>query len=318
VNTIPTVSVIGAGLSGLAAARSLKEQGIDCIIYEKSRSYGGRCASRLWNQHVVDHGVPFFDLGDPDFEKLFRSIAGPHGLEIEEGIEDESGRILNGRGARGYHAQGNNRFARALADGLTVFHEHTASSVRRSREGWLLEFAEGKKAGPYRHLILTCPWPQSAHLLGLPRNNVRYDACLTAFFSYLKHPHSREGCFAVESKSGPVAWSALENQKKGRIRDGEMVFVAHSSPAFAAEYFEAGREMWAEILQQEVEKIWSLDPAKRIDCFTHRWKFSKRHSPGSLPELPEGILLAGDSCCESDVCSVLQSGQKAAGLLING
>jgi len=67
-------AIIGAGLSGLSAARHLAAQGLRVVIVEKSHGVGGRAATRRiqlpdGTQHLIDHGAQFFTARDP----LFRS-----------------------------------------------------------------------------------------------------------------------------------------------------------------------------------------------------------------------------------------------------
>ena len=59
----PRVAIIGAGLTGLSAARRLIEAGIETELFEKSRGVSGRAATRRLEFHDLtlrfDHGSPF-------------------------------------------------------------------------------------------------------------------------------------------------------------------------------------------------------------------------------------------------------------------
>ena len=54
------VLIIGAGLAGLMAANSLKEQGWQVTLVDKGRSVGGRLATRRIGPGRADHGTQFF------------------------------------------------------------------------------------------------------------------------------------------------------------------------------------------------------------------------------------------------------------------
>lgn len=56
------VGIVGAGLSGMAAARALVDAGHPVVVVEKSRGVGGRLAARRVEGAVVDHGAPVIDL----------------------------------------------------------------------------------------------------------------------------------------------------------------------------------------------------------------------------------------------------------------
>ena len=59
------IAVIGAGLSGLAAARRVIAQGHDAVVFEKSRGLGGRLATRRTDDGMpLDHGAPALEAPD--------------------------------------------------------------------------------------------------------------------------------------------------------------------------------------------------------------------------------------------------------------
>ena len=48
------VAVLGAGVSGLSAARILKEKGVDVTIFEKEKTVGGLARTRFTNGYLYD------------------------------------------------------------------------------------------------------------------------------------------------------------------------------------------------------------------------------------------------------------------------
>ena len=55
-----TSIIVGAGISGLAAAYSLKKRGIDPLVFEEKDLPGGRTAGIRRDGFVLDHGAQFF------------------------------------------------------------------------------------------------------------------------------------------------------------------------------------------------------------------------------------------------------------------
>ena len=53
------ITIIGAGLSGLTAADSLKDHA-EITIFEKARSVGGRMLNRRAEPYFFDHGAQYF------------------------------------------------------------------------------------------------------------------------------------------------------------------------------------------------------------------------------------------------------------------
>ena len=72
------VAVIGAGLAGLVCARSLQDKA-EVQVFEKSRGYGGRMATRRHAGHRFDHGAQFFTAKSKTFQDFLRPL-------IEKGV----------------------------------------------------------------------------------------------------------------------------------------------------------------------------------------------------------------------------------------
>lgn len=62
------IAVIGAGMSGLTAARRLAKAGATVTVFEKSRGLGGRLATRRTDGGPADHGAQYFTAREPAFK----------------------------------------------------------------------------------------------------------------------------------------------------------------------------------------------------------------------------------------------------------
>ena len=63
-----TCLIIGAGMSGLLAARRLQQSGLKVTVLDKGRGLGGRMATRRILDGVFDHGAQFFTVRAPAFQ----------------------------------------------------------------------------------------------------------------------------------------------------------------------------------------------------------------------------------------------------------
>ena len=63
------VAVIGAGMAGVACARTLAQAGCHVTLLEKSRGYGGRMSTRQTEFGGFDHGAQYFTARDDRFQK---------------------------------------------------------------------------------------------------------------------------------------------------------------------------------------------------------------------------------------------------------
>ena len=81
-----TIIVIGAGISGLAAAYELQKAGQEVIILEARDHVGGRMTTVDWGGFKVDIGAKFVTTSDKSLLDMVRTL----GLE-DQLVRDESG-----------------------------------------------------------------------------------------------------------------------------------------------------------------------------------------------------------------------------------
>lgn len=315
----PHVAIIGAGISGLACGRAVAGAGAGVVVFEKSRSLGGRLATRRWEGHVVDHGAPWFsavpaglqDLCGDSLQRLTTPV-----LDQQTGLPD-----TGPPDGRWYLPAGNNRLGQRLAEGLELRLESMVEAIAPDAPG---RWRVGDEL--YDAVVLTAPWPQSRRLLEpwlppVPPTEPRYVKTLTAFFEYEGDPSGPAAAWAGQehgpSGHGGLARTLCENHKPGRILDGRTVIVAHATPAFSKEHFEAAREDWSATLEATVRGVWQQSQPPRA-VYTHRWGFSTVEEPWPEPPvLPAGLVLAGDALAGSRIGPVYQSGLAAARLVLD-
>lgn len=305
------IGIIGAGISGLVCARALHRAGKQVTLLEKSRSLGGRCATRKFGDHVVDHGLQYFTLRDPAVRKEVEEVAGDGLQKIAAPIlqAEPKGTVYRQGEERFYLRSGNNRLGQLLAAGVEVVTETEVPRLEKGGRKWQV-------AGREFDLVVSCaPWPQTSALLGIRIPESGYDPCLTVLLEYLVGRSGAEGAYARIDVSGsdPLAWIACENVKAGRVADGCTVYVIQASPEYSRQHLEQNPEYWASDLQVLLEKVWNLDSSKRGSVFAHRWRYARRKENVPVPnDLPKGIFLCGDSLTDSRLESVWKSGLDVA------
>ncbi len=65
----PSVAVIGAGIAGLSAAKTLMQKGVNVTLFEKSRGLGGRASTRRLPWANIELGVQYFTVQTPEFSQ---------------------------------------------------------------------------------------------------------------------------------------------------------------------------------------------------------------------------------------------------------
>ena len=298
-------------MAGVGCATALWEAGIQVSIFEKSKVFGGRCATRKLDGLSMDHGAQFFTARSPEFSAKTQAACGLNLQQINAPVLNESGRPIRTNTPRLYHLLGNRQLAadlgHPLAPNFEVEVSHVEEGTGINRGKW------GVNGVFFDAVVSTAPWPQTAKIFSLPETKASaYLPCLTVLLLYegawLGRSTQR---YAVSDHSGhPLYWSACENHKRGRIPPGVTAIVVQASVSFSLEHLESPLEAWAPLLCSLVEERWELPPNARATKHRHLWRYARISKPATLPALPEGLFYAGDALGESRVESAWLSGRK--------
>lgn len=239
------IVIVGAGLSGLSAARRLARADRHVMLLDKGRSVGGRLATRRLAGGRADHGAQFFTVRSDEFRlTVERWLAQGLAFKWSRGWSDGSVMDTPQEGFARYAIRdGMNALARELAHGLDVWTDTRVTAIRHEAEGWAVEADNGLIVRA-RTLVLTPPVPQSLALLDegaveLARGDrevleaIHYAPCLCGLFAVdgsavLPYPG------ALQRPEHPIAWIA-DNERKGI--SATRIITIHVSP-------EASRERW--------------------------------------------------------------------------
>ncbi len=287
-----TIAVVGAGIAGLLLARELKARGEDVVVLEKSRSLGGRLATKRVGEAVFDSGAQYFTAKSERFAAMVAAWAA-------------SGVVAPWPGASAHRwiaKPGMNALGKFLAEGLDVRRESKVVKVQRAEGAWELTI-ENQAARRVGRLVLTAPMPQSWALLqaggvDLPQTLAGELAALT-YHPCLALLLTLEGPSAVPAEgvalaAGPVRWIA-DNFKKGISPGMAAAVTVQLSPAFAAEHYEKTETELAALVVPGIKTILG---APVVKVALHRWKFSEPAATYAEPCVwlaERGLGLAGDA-----------------------
>ncbi len=286
-----TTVIIGAGMSGLIAAKALQIEGAQVMVLEKSRGLGGRLATKRVGDAVFDQGAQYFTVKDPLFESW---VAGWQVIGAVSPWPESAHRRFIGRPSM-------TAVAKTLADGVEVKRDHKVTKITRVGERWCIEVENHGYICAAR-VVLTSPVPQSLALLAaggveLPAElaselaKLTYSPCL-ALLVTLTGP-CRLPVDGVTKAEGDVRWAA-DNQRKG-VSPLVAAVTLHLSAEFSTRHYGLGEAEVLELVRSEAEQLIGAGIAS---VTLHRWKFAHALATHAEPcvWLPEFKLgFAGDA-----------------------
>lgn len=271
------IAVVGAGLSGLTAGKILASAGHEVVIFEKSRGFGGRMATRYAGKELecrLDHGVSHFSVTNPEFSKAAEEWKSK-GL-IQEWGQDFSyfdGQRLLSRSpiqetSLFTSVSGMNEIGRYLGrlcdvefsskvGGLTYF-----GGNRTRKKPWMINFESGQVVSADA-VIISTPAPQAYGVLGMSQDEtdtlkmirqideIHYHSAFTLMvgFKGISIP-SWQG---IECENSTISFISNESLKRG---EKETLYLSvQSTYEFSNENKDQLKEQVAEKLLHELSGI---------------------------------------------------------------
>lgn len=287
------IAIIGAGLSGLVAARALST---DCSVsvFEKARGAGGRISTRYADDWFFDHGAQFFTARTPAFREFLEPI-------IDAGIVkpwnarfveiDRTGITSTRHWDKEYPhyvaCPNMNALGKHLAAGMSVIVNTEVGRLEKVSDQWQLYDADANLLGDFDWVVVTTPAPQAAGLLpGESRLSQHATAvtmlpCFALMLGFDEAPPA--GWDAALVKDSPISWISVNSSKPDRV--GNACWVAHASNAWAARHLEDDPKAIKATLLGAVSEASGLDLESVTHCGLHRWRFANVDRQERMPQV---------------------------------
>lgn len=320
-----SIAVIGAGVSGLTAARILQDHGHTVTVFEKSRGRGGRAATRRADDLQFDHGAQYFTARNPVFRQ---QVDAWQENGVVEPWRASIGRLVNGEilaspdsTERFVAAPGMNALGRHLAQSLDVRTETRVAPFHQRDDRWALLDGNGDALGSFDFVIVSAPAPQARELLQTAAPDLAEQAALvtplptwTVMMAFADdHRLPYQGLFF---DAGPLSWAAQNSSKPGRNGN---TWVLHASAEWSQAHLGAPRDQIAGQLADWFCATTGLDRSSVTHLDGHSWLYSLFANPldvGALWDGATGIGACGDWCQGARVEGAFLSGQAVAGRLL--
>ena len=319
------IAIIGAGLSGLTAARFLLRHA-DVTVFDKSRGVGGRMATRYTDRHVFDHGAQYFTARTLDFKRFLAPFDEAGGIahwpdRLMRFKAPGMDPLLEPSDQRLVAVPRMTSLAKEMAEGLDLKRGVRIERLSKGGDGWSLIDDKAVAHGPFDWVISTAPAPQTFALMPDGFNGrdalskVRMAGCFTLMlgFDHLPLP-DWDAAFA---DGNPVGWMSFSHIMPGR--QSAPALVIQSGNAWAEQHLEDPRDAVMDHLLKAAQTLTGIDLGGHCHADLHRWRYANVTDPLGEPfmlDTETRLAACGDWCLGGRVEAAFESGHQLAEVLL--
>ena len=331
-------------MAGARCAGNLVKAGLDVLVLDKSRGFGGRMSTRrvVHNDRkiAVDHGTQYITAKGDRFRQFVRQ-------QLELGTMAEWTRTLHVLDDTGLHEgdyddrapryccpQGMTAVVKQMCESLIVERQTRITRVKATEDGWQI-FSDDDRGFQARSLAIAIPAPQILEMLAdwltpefplySPLSSALYIPCIAVMAGY-GNDVATPVWKGVACSDDRVVWVSFDSSKRGA--DSPATVVVHSTPTFAEPYLDGDPDKLhiagQELLTRAGERLgdWLAQPEWMQ---VHRWKYSLPAETLGMASLGTYVaagsrslplVCAGDWCAGPKVEGAFISGEAAASRLL--
>ena len=318
------IAIVGAGVSGLTAAYALRTLPIDVTVFEKSRGFGGRAASRGRYGCRYDHGANYFSPSSSRVEQLVTAHLPSDGL-VDIGRDvwrfDEAGALSRPDPEEPHEPKWTYRDGISRLGKLLARYSHADIQTRTRVEKmehrdqqWVVRSQQGGTFAPFDAVVLTPPAPQTASILADSEGGgarvdriqraveeVHYAPQFSFVFAFdrsLSRPGNFYGLRATEEASHPLRWIGFEHDKPGHVKSGHSMVVVQTAPDWTTPRVDREPDTFVPEVKEWTEDVLVADLRRPEWYDVQRWRYAyptaalEGEMVSAGAEL--GLILAGD------------------------
>lgn len=340
INNLKRIAIVGAGLSGLTAAKRLSEGDFTIEIFDKGNGVGGRMSvRRTEDSYAFDHGAQYFTARSEAFQRQvtgweeagvvaqwdarFKLISVNENDEVVSSIDATPAERYVGSPAM-------NQPLKELANELQPVNLSTqVTSIKLHKGFWHLTNQEGNPLGEFENVIVSAPAPQSAELLSVSPalSNAAKSvevapswACMIALQEEEVNGIEWDAAWIRGLEHPPLlSWAARNHSKPNReVANGLSTWVLHGSPEWSRQHLSESSEVVAEKMFSAFQRLIGRSLGKPSHLVAHRWRYAL---PAAMEDLflhdsERGLYACGDWCGGPRVEGAFLSGKACADHLL--
>ncbi len=337
---MPSVAIIGAGCSGLAAAHELCDAGYDVTIFEQNQEVGGRVATREQQGFTYDYGAQYNKRGSPVSMDLiterFRladliDITKPVWIFDRDDHIQEGDPIQNAEPKWNYR-RGLNALAKRMAQGLDIRLQTRIDYLQSDTTGWKLFGNVGQHVGEFDRILITIPASEATELIKASQipgsrreemcallDKARYNPLISVMLGYRPIPQARPYYALVNTdKAHAISWLAWEHEKAPeRVPKGAGLLIAQMAPQFSQNNWHTPDAGIISDVAIHVTELLDEPLNKPFFADIYRWQYALPVEKANADQLnaltmPLGIAFCGDAFVGGRVHLALEHGAQIA------
>jgi predicted NAD/FAD-dependent oxidoreductase len=259
---MPSVAIIGAGCSGLAASHELHDAGCTVTLFEKSSEVGGRVATRKREGFLYDYGAQVIRSNSTTSGSTVL-IAGRFRafdlIDIKKPVWvfDGHGHIREGdplqnAGPQWTYRGGLATLPKRMAAGLDIRRETPIVRLRHGGAHWTLFDEEDHQVGGFERVLIAVTAPQAVELIEVSQmpderrekmcallRKATYNPIISVILGYSPAPQTRPYYALVNTdKTHAISWLAWEHEKDPmRVPEHAGLLIAQMSPQYSRDHW---------------------------------------------------------------------------------
>lgn len=294
--------IIGAGISGLAAARAAHKTGQHVVVIDKGRRIGGRVSTRRADGFTFNHGAQFITAKGDSFSAVLQ-LAENAGALARWQIADDKDAFAGSPTMRDLPV--------FMGQGLDIRQDMEIASIMphpltgTNNNGLCLTDKNGTNLLT-RKLIITAPAPQTARLLrpiepfmAALADTALYAPCWTVMLGFDTMPIMP--ALPIRQRDGIIGWAGLEQMRPQanylKADQTHPAITIQASADWSQAWIEASKDDVIAALYDALASVEGVYLPDSIMSAAHRWLYAKVIQPATIDTsiAPHGITNANRS-----------------------
>jgi len=307
------IAVIGAGMTGLTAARQLTDRGFAVTVFEKSRGLGGRLATRRTIDGLTfDHGAQYVTAREDRFRSMLGDALAAKVASQWSPIVSSEEVFSPSEWMVGTATM--NKLIAPIAEGIPVQRQMKVTSITRDGSDWRLGFDPGDDRQTFDAVVCTIPAPQVRPLfegeaaLLADIDGVRMAPCWALMLTF--ETPLDPGFDVWRSDRHNLAWFCRNASRPERNTSHES-WVLHADAEWSERHLEASPEFIAAELIERLANALPLRLPAIERVMAHRWRYARTTVALGRPFLAtkdQTLLFGGDWTLGARVECAYESG----------